>query len=205
LKIPNQPIIKSTNQQMVRPTCGWSTRHQILTDYHDSEWGVPVHDDRLLFEFLVLDWFQAGLSWLTMLNKRENFRKAFDHFSIEKVASFNDKKKNLLLKDSGIIRNRLKIESTIRNARKILVIIEKHGSLNAYLWQFTDGKMKVNQWHSLKEIPVTSPESDAMSKDLKQKGFGFSGSTMCYAFMQSVGMVNDHLVHCFRYHECIKT
>lgn len=190
---------------MVHSTCGWSTRHQILIDYHDTEWGVPVHDDAVLFEFLVLDWFQAGLSWLTMLNKRMNFRIAFDNFSIEKVASFNKKKKDQLLKDIGIIRNRLKIEATISNAGKILGIIENYGSLDAYIWQFTDGKMKINEWHSLKEIPVTSPDSDAMSKDLKQKGFGFSGSTMCYAFMQSVGMVNDHLMHCFRYRECMRT
>ncbi len=189
---------------MNRSTCGWASRHQILIDYHDREWGVPVHDDRVLFEFMVLDWFQAGLSWLTMLNKRENFRNALDNFSFEKVAVYGEKKINLLLKDSGIVRNRLKIEATIRNAGKILEIIEQYGSLDAYLWQFTDGKMKVNHWHSLKEIPVISPESDAMSRDLKQKGFGFSGSTMCYAFMQSVGMVNDHLLHCFRYRECMK-
>jgi DNA-3-methyladenine glycosylase I len=165
---------------------------------------VPVHDDRLLFEFLVLDWFQAGLSWLTLLNKRENFRKAFDNFSIEKVASYNEKKTTRLLQDSGIIRNRQKIEATIRNAGKILEIIEKHGSLDAYLWQFTGGKTLINTWHNLKEMPVTSKESDMMSRELKKNGFGFSGSTMCYAFMQSVGMVNDHLVHCFRYSECMK-
>jgi DNA-3-methyladenine glycosylase I len=187
-----------------KPTCGWSIRHKMLIDYHDTEWGVPVHDDRLLFEFLVLDWFQAGLSWLTMLNKRENFRKAFDNFCIEKVASYDKKKTAKLLLDSGIIRNRQKIEATIRNAGKILEIIEKYGCLDAYLWQFTEGKMLINKWHSLREIPVTSSESDAMSKDLKQKGFGFSGSTMCYAFMQSIGMVNDHMVHCFRYKECMR-
>ena len=186
----------------VKLTCGWPTKHQILIDYHDTEWGVPVYDDRLLFEFLVLDWFQAGLSWLTMLNKRNNFSKAFDHFSIEKVASYNERKKNELLQDTGIIRNRQKIEATIRNAGKILEIIEKQGSLNAYLWQFTQGKTLKNAWRTLKEIPVISPESDAMSRDMKKKGFGFSGSTMCYAFMQSVGMVNDHLVQCFRYEEC---
>ncbi|MBN1413793.1 MAG: DNA-3-methyladenine glycosylase I [Bacteroidales bacterium] len=190
---------------MNRSTCGWPTKHQILIDYHDTEWGVPVHDDRLLFEFLVLDWFQAGLSWLTMLNKRENFRKAFDNFNIKTVASYHKKKTAQLLQNSGIIRNRQKIEATIRNAGKILEIIEKHGSLDAYIWQFTEGKMKINQWHTLKEIPATSPESDAMSRDLKSLGFGFSGSTMCYAFMQSVGMVNDHLVQCFRYKECMKT
>ena len=183
----------------IKPTCDWPTKHQILIDYHDTEWGVPVHDDVLLFEFLVLDWFQAGLSWLTMLNKRENFRKAFDNFNIEKVASYNEKKTTQLLQDIGIIRNRQKIEATIRNAGKILEIIEKHGSLDAYLWQFTGGKTLINTWHNLKEMPVTSKESDAMSRELKKKEFGFSGSTMCYAFMQSVGMVNDHLVHCFRY------
>jgi DNA-3-methyladenine glycosylase I len=175
-----------------------------MIDYHDTEWGVPVHDDTVLFEFLLLDWFQAGLSWLTLLNKRENFRMAFDQFNIEKVASFSEKKINLLLQDKGIIRNRMKIESTIRNAGKILEIIQKKGSLDAYLWQFTEGRTIKNALRTLKDMPVTSPESDAMSKDMKSLGFGFSGSTMCYAFMQSVGMVNDHLVHCFRYKECMK-
>jgi len=175
-----------------------------MIDYHDTEWGVPVHDDAVLFEFLLLDWFQAGLSWLTMLNKRENFRKAFDGFDIGIVASYDENKINRLLQDKGIIRNRMKIESTIRNAGKIMGIIEKYGSLDAYLWQFTQGRMIKNALRTLKDMPVTSPESDAMSKDLKSRGFGFSGSTMCYAFMQSVGMVNDHLVHCFRYKECMK-
>ena len=188
----------------IRSTCGWSSRHQIMIDYHDTEWGVPVHDDTVLFEFLLLDWFQAGLSWLTMLNKRENFRKAFDSFDIEKVASYNKNKIIRLLQDKGIIRNRMKIESTIRNAGNIMEIIEKKGSLDAYLWQFTEGRTIKNAWHTLKDMPVTSPESDAMSRELKRLGFGFSGSTMCYAFMQSVGMVNDHLVHCFRYKECMK-
>jgi DNA-3-methyladenine glycosylase I len=175
-----------------------------MIDYHDTEWGVPVHDDTVLFEFLLLDWFQAGLSWLTMLNKRENFRKAFDGFDIGIVASYDENKINRLLQDKGIIRNRMKIESTIRNAGKILEIIEKYGSLDTYLWQFTEGRTIKNTLRTLKNMPVTSPESDAMSKDLKSRGFGFSGSTMCYAFMQSIGMVNDHLVHCFRYKECMK-
>jgi len=188
----------------LRSTCGWPSRHQIMIDYHDTEWGVPVHDDTVLFEFLLLDWFQAGLSWLTMLNKRENFRKAFDGFDIGIVASYDENKINRLLQDKGIIRNRMKIESTIRNAGKILEIIEKYGSLDTYLWQFTEGRTIKNTLRTLKNMPVTSPESDAMSKDLKSRGFGFSGSTMCYAFMQSIGMVNDHLVHCFRYKECMK-
>lgn len=187
-----------------RSTCEWPSRHPVMIDYHDTEWGVPVHDDKVLFEFLLLDWFQAGLSWLTMLNKRENFRKAFDQFTIEKVASFSEKKINLLLQDTGIIRNRMKIEATVRNARRILEIIEKHGRLDTYLWQFTEGRTINNTLRTLKDMPVTSPESDAMSKDMKSLGFGFSGSTMCYAFMQSVGMVNDHLVRCFRYKECMK-
>lgn len=187
-----------------RSTCEWPSRHPVMIDYHDTEWGVPVHDDKVLFEFLLLDWFQAGLSWLTILNKRENFRKAFDQFTIEKVASFSEKKINLLLQDTGIIRNRMKIEATVRNARRILEIIEKHGSLDTYLWQFTEGRTIKNTLRTLKDMPVTSPESDAMSKDMKSLGFGFSGSTMCYAFMQSVGIVNDHLVHCFRYKECMK-
>ena len=188
----------------LRSTCGWPSRHQIMIDYHDTEWGVPVHDDTVLFEFLLLDWFQAGLSWLTMLNKRENFRKAFDGFDIGIVASYDENKINRLLQDKGIIRNRMKIESTIRNAGKILEIIEKYGSLDTYLWQFTEGRTIKNTLRTLKNMPVTSPESDAMSKDMKSRGFGFSGSTMCYAFMQSIGMVNDHLVHCFRYKECMK-
>jgi len=191
-------------QNRIKRSCDWPSRHQAMIDYHDTEWGVPVHDDRVLFEFLVLDWFQAGLSWLTMLNKRENFRNAFDDFDIEKVAFYNEKKIIRLLQDKGIIRNRMKIGSTIRNAGRIVDIIEKKGSLDAYLWQFTQGRTIKNAWRTLKELPVTSPESDAMSRDLKSLGFGFSGSTMCYAFMQSVGMVNDHLVHCFRYDECMK-
>jgi DNA-3-methyladenine glycosylase I len=191
-------------ESSLQSTCGWPSRHQVMIVYHDTEWGVPVHDDIVLFEFLILDWFQAGLSWLTMLNKRENFRKAFDGFDIEKVASYNEKKMTRLLQDKGIIRNRMKIESTIRNAGKIMEIIEKKGSLDAYLWQFTEGRTIKNAWRTLKDMPVTSPESDAMSKDMKSLGFGFSGSTMCYAFMQSIGMVNDHLVHCFRYNECMK-
>jgi DNA-3-methyladenine glycosylase I len=191
-------------ESSVKSGCGWPSRHKVMIDYHDTEWGVPVHDDTVLFEFLLLDWFQAGLSWLTMLNKRENFRKAFNQFNIEKVASFSEKKINMLLQDKGIIRNRMKIEATVRNARRIIEIVEKHGSLDAYLWQFTEGRTIKNAWHTLKDMPVTSPESDAMSKDMKSLGFGFSGSTMCYAFMQSVGMVNDHLVHCFRYDECMK-
>jgi len=192
-------------ESSLKSTCEWPSRHQVMIDYHDTEWGVPVHDDRVLFEFLLLDWFQAGLSWLTMLNKRENFRKAFDQFNIEKVASFSEKKINQLLQDKGIIRNRMKIEATVRNARRILEIIEKHGSLDAYLWQFTEGRTIKNALRTLKDMPVTSPESDAMSKDMKGLGFGFSGSTMCYAFMQSVGMVNDHLVQCFRYDECMNS
>jgi DNA-3-methyladenine glycosylase I len=191
-------------ESTLKSSCGWPSRHQVMIDYHDTEWGVPVHDDKVLFEFLVLDWFQAGLSWLTMLNKRGNFRKAFDDFDIEKVASYNEKKITRLLQDKGIIRNRMKIESTIRNAGKIMEILEKKDSLDTYLWQFTGGRTIKNAWLDLKEMPVTSPESDAMSKDMKSLGFGFSGSTMCYAFMQSVGMVNDHLVHCFRYDECMK-
>jgi len=189
---------------MVRPTCGWSTRHQILTDYHDSEWGVPVHDDRLLFEFLVLDWFQAGLSWLTMLNKRENFRKAFDHFSIEKVASFNDKKKNLLLKDSGIIRNRLKIAGAVTNAKAFLEVRKEFGTFDKYIWSFTKGKPVHNGFESLNELPARTELSDLVSMDLKKRGFKFVGSTIVYAHMQATGMVNDHIRKCFRYKELVE-
>jgi len=167
--------------------------------YHDAEWGVPLHNDRKLFEFLVLDAFQAGLSWAIVLRKREGFRKAFSDFDPREVAKYDGRKVKTLLADAGIIRNRLKIEATIANARAFLAVQREFGSFDRYIWQFTGGKPKVNRWRSLKQLPAHSPESDAMSKDLKERGFRFVGSTICYAFMQAAGMVNDHLVGCFRH------
>lgn len=171
--------------------------------YHDEEWGVPVHDDRKLFEFVVLESAQAGLSWYTILRKREGYRQAFDNFDAEKIARYDDAKVQELLTNPGIIRNRLKIQSTITNAQSFLNIQAEFGSFDAYLWQFVDGKPKVNVWHTLAECPATTPESDAMAKDLKKRGFKFMGSTVCYAHMQATGMVNDHLLSCFRREEIL--
>jgi len=169
--------------------------------YHDTEWGVPLHDDRKLFEFLVLDAFQAGLSWAIVLRKREAFRIAFDNFDPCKVAEYDVMKVKALLADAGIIRNRLKIEATIANARAFLAVQREFGSFDRYIWQFTSGRTKMNRWRTLSHLPARSPESDAMSDDLKARGFRFVGSTICYAFMQAAGMVNDHMVDCFRYRE----
>jgi len=169
--------------------------------YHDQEWGVPVHDDRLLFEFLVLEGAQAGLSWITILRKRDTYRKAFAQFDPEKVARFDGRKIQRLLQDPGIVRNRLKVESAVRNARAFLAVQEEFGSFDAYQWRFVDGKPKRNRFRAMKEIPPRTPISDAFSKDLKQRGFNFVGSTIIYAHMQAVGMANDHLVGCFRHRE----
>lgn len=166
--------------------------------YHDREWGVPNHDDRHLFEMLILEGAQAGLSWSTVLNKRENYRKAFDRFAAEKIARYNAKKIRALLEDAGIIRNRLKVESAIQNAKAFLMVREEFGAFDAYIWQFVGGQPKQNRWRTFKDIPARTAESDAMSKDLKKRGFNFVGSTICYAFMQAVGMVNDHPLTCFR-------
>ena len=171
--------------------CNWTSNDPLMIQYHDEEWGVPVHDDNKLFEFIVLDGFQAGLSWKTILHKRENFRAAFDYFDAEKICNYSE----------GIIRNRLKIKSTITNAKAFLNIQREFGSFDKYIWQFTDQKTINNHLSSIKEMPVTSSESDAMSKDLKKRGFKFVGSTICYAFMQAAGMVNDHTTECFRYKE----
>ncbi|MEO8514084.1 MAG: DNA-3-methyladenine glycosylase I [Ignavibacteria bacterium] len=179
--------------------CGWSGSDPLYIKYHDEEWGVPVLDDKKLFEFLILEGFQAGLSWRTILYKRENFKKAFDNFDAEKIVRYKDKKVQELLNDAGIIRNRLKIASTISNARAYLDIIDKTGSFSDYLWQFTSGKVIKNERKTLKDIPAKTKESDAMSKQLLKDGFKFVGSTICYAHMQATGMVNDHLVDCFRY------
>ncbi len=179
-------------------TCTWPGNDPLMIEYHDTEWGVPVHDDTKLFEFLVLDAFQAGLSWKTILHRREGFRRAFDNFDAVKIAAYNEEDYHRLLGDSGIIRNRAKIRGTIRNAQVFLDIQKEFGSFDAYIWQFTGGKTIVNHWTELNQIPATSPESDAMAKDMKKRGFTFCGSTICYAFMQAAGLVDDHLEGCFR-------
>ncbi len=180
--------------------CPWAPiDNPLYLDYHDQEWGVPVHDDRLLFEFLILEGAQAGLSWSTILNKRENYRRAFDNFEAQKIAAYDDKKVAELLNNPGIVRNRLKVAAATKNARAFLNIQEQHGSFDHYIWQFVDGQPIQNSFRSLAEIPANTPISDKMSKELKRLGFTFVGSTICYAFMQAVGMVNDHTVDCFRY------
>jgi DNA-3-methyladenine glycosylase I len=179
--------------------CGWSVSDPLYIKYHDEEWGVPVHDDRKLFEMLILEGAQAGLSWITILKKRENYRKAFNRFDATKIAGYNVRKKRKLLSDAGIVRNRLKIDAAISNARAFLAIKKEFGSFDSYIWQFVGGKPRTNRWASLKDIPPKTHESDAMSKDLKLRGFRFVGSTICYAFMQAVGMVNDHITPCFRH------
>ena len=178
--------------------CEWAVG-DLLAPYHDSEWGVPHHDDRRLFELLVLEAAQAGLSWLTVLKKRANYRAAFDDFDPKKIAAYDGRKRQALLRNPGIIRNRLKVESAVNNARACLRLREEYGSFDAYIWQFVGGHPKKNPWRSLTEVPARTRESDAMSKDLKRRGFTFVGSTICYAFMQASGMVNDHVIRCFRY------
>ena len=177
----------------MKKRCDWPNGNELMIEYHDTEWGVPLHDDRKMFEFLMLDNTQAGLSWQTILNKRENYRKAFDNFDPAKIARYNERKIASLLKNPGIIRNRLKVRSAVTNAQAFLEIQNEFGSFDTYIWQFVDGKPFRNKWKRLKDIPATSGESDAMSKDLKKRGFKFVGSTICYAYMQSIGMVNDHL------------
>lgn len=179
--------------------CGWSTSDPLYIKYHDYEWGIPVHDDRTLFEMLILEGAQAGLSWITILRKRENYRRAFHGFDARKISRYDEKKVRQLLKNPGIVRNRLKIEATISNAKAFLEVQKEFGSFDTYIWQFVGGAPVVNNHRTLKEIPPRTPVSDAMSKDLKKRGFRFVGSTICYAFMQAVGMVNDHVVTCFRF------
>ncbi|MCD4732264.1 MAG: DNA-3-methyladenine glycosylase I [Bacteroidales bacterium] len=186
-----------------KKTCSWPNNNPLMIAYHDDEWGVPVHDDQKHFEFMVLDAFQAGLSWAIVLKKREGFRKAFENFKIEKITNFDENKIQELLLDASIIRNQQKIRATINNAQRFLEIQMEFGSFDKYIWQFTDNKTKLNKWTSLDQLPATSAESDAMSKDLKHRGFKFAGSTICYAYMQAAGMVNDHLVECFRYKEVL--
>jgi DNA-3-methyladenine glycosylase I len=180
------------------PRCAWANG-ELSIRYHDEEWGVPVHDDRTLFEFLILEGAQAGLSWNTILNKRENYRKAFDGFDPARVARYDRRKIERLLRDPGIVRNKLKIASAVGNAKAFLQVQKEFGSFDVYIWQFVEGKPRVNSPKSMKQVPARTPESDAMSKDLKNRGLKFVGSTICYAFMQAVGMVNDHVVSCFRY------
>jgi DNA-3-methyladenine glycosylase I len=181
--------------------CAWAGSDPLYVAYHDQEWGVPVHDDRLMFEFLILEGAQAGLSWATILKKRENYRAAFDNFDPILVARYDDNKMAELLGNPGIVRNRLKIASAIQNAGAFLAIQDEFGSFDAYIWRFVGGEPKRNAWESLAEIPAKTAESDALSKDLVRRGLKFVGSTICYAHMQAVGMVNDHLIGCFRYSE----
>jgi DNA-3-methyladenine glycosylase I len=209
-EFPGEPAIQGKKRrsggfmkqdETMRRRCGWCGSNPLYIAYHDEEWGVPVHEDRRLFEFLLLEGAQAGLSWLTILKKRENYRKAFDGFDCERVASYTQDDVARLLADPGIVRNRLKIESAIKNARGVLAIREEHGSLDAFLWRFVDGMPVRNGWTSLEQVPARSALSDRLSKELQRRGCNFVGSTICYAFMQAVGMVNDHLVDCFRYRE----
>jgi DNA-3-methyladenine glycosylase I len=188
---------KANNQS----SCDWPLNDPLMIEYHDIEWGVPVHDDRKHFEFMLLDCFQAGLSWRTVLHKRENFKNAFDHFDYRKVAGYGQDKVAELLQDAGIIRNKAKITASIRNAICFIEIQMEFGSFDAYIWQFTNGKTLHNRWTKISEIPPSSKESDAMSKDLVKRGFKFVGSTICYSYMQAAGMINDHFIQCSRYEE----
>lgn len=184
--------------------CTWPGSDELMNRYHDEEWGTPLHDDQKIFEFMVLDAFQAGLSWKTILYKRENFRKAFANFDVKKIAKFDDAKLEKLMQDAGIVRNRLKIQATVNNAQRFLEVQKEFGTFDKYIWQFTGGKPLVNKWDATSKVPPKSAESDAMSKDLLKRGFKFVGSTICYAFMQAAGMVNDHLVTCPRHKQVQK-
>lgn len=183
-----------------KPRCSWA-KNELAIRYHDREWGMPQHEDRVLFEFLVLEGAQAGLSWDTILRKRENYRAAFAKFDPQRVARFDQRKIESLMRDEGIVRNRLKISSAIENAKAFLAVQKEFGSFDRYVWQFVGGKPRLNKLRTLGQAPASTPESDTMSKDLKKRGFTFVGTTICYAFMQAVGMVNDHVVTCFRYRE----
>jgi len=187
-----------------KQTCPWPTGDKLLIKYHNKEWGVPIHNDKKLFEFLILEGFQAGLSWLIIMRKRENFRKAFDNFDFNKVAGYNKRKINSLLKDIGIIRNKLKIEGAVANAKAFIEVRKEFGTFDKYIWSFTNGKTIRNNFKSLKELPARTELSDLISKDLKNRGFKFVGSTIVYAHMQATGMVNDHMKHCFRYKEIVE-
>ena len=184
-----------------KPRCGWMGDDKLMLRYHDKEWGVPVHDDRKWFEYLILDAFQAGLSWKTVLNKREGFREVFFGFDPERVSKMTEKEMESARNNSAIIRNRLKIKSAVTNAKAFLKLQEKHGSFDSYIWSFTEGQVVNNSWKDLHEIPASTPLSDEISKSLKQEGFSFVGTTICYAFLQAAGVINDHLISCFRYEE----
>ncbi len=186
---------------MDKKRCGWCEGDLLYEDYHDKEWGVPLFDDRLLFEFLTLETFQAGLSWITVLRKREYFRKAFDSFNYQKIATYNTKKVATLLSNRGIIRNQLKIEATIKNAQTFMLVQKQYGSFSSYIWGFVSGKPIINRYKTLKQVPAHTPLAEKISKDLKQKGFKFVGPTVVYAHMQATGMVNDHLIDCYRHSE----
>jgi DNA-3-methyladenine glycosylase I len=192
--------MNSTKQSPSKKRCAWA-KGELYEAYHDREWGVPVHDDRVLFEFLILEGAQAGLSWITILKKRENYRRAFDNFDARKIAAYDARKIKKLLADEGIVRNRLKIDATVRNAKAFLEVQKEFGSFDKYIWSFVGGRPLQNRRKRFKGIPAKTPESDAMSKDLLKRGFKFVGSTICYAYMQAVGMVNDHVMDCFRYRE----
>ncbi len=181
--------------------CSWCGSDSLYRSYHDAEWGVPLHGDQVLFEFLTLEGAQAGLSWITILRKRENYRMAFDNFDATRIARYDAGKIAALLQNPGIVRNRLKVEATVTNAQRFLEVQSEFGSFDSFIWQFVDGKPKQNAWRSIADIPASTPESDAMSKELKRRGFKFVGSTICYAHMQATGMVNDHTTDCFRYKE----
>jgi DNA-3-methyladenine glycosylase I len=196
MEVPS--ALSSEHRQLQR--CGWADT-EVQLDYHDREWGVPVHDDRLLFEFLILEGAQAGLSWTTILRKRDNYREAFEQFDPRVVAAYDQRKLDTLLANPGIVRNRLKIHAAVRNAQAFLMLQQHFGSFDAYVWRFVDGQPRQNAWRTRHEVPARTPESDALSQDLRRRGFMFVGSTICYALMQAVGMVNDHLVDCFRYAE----
>jgi len=186
---------------MKKIRCDWAGSDQIYIDYHDNEWGVPIYDDEKIFEFLILETFQAGLSWITILKKRDNFKKAFDNFNYKKIAKYDDNKFNELIQNAGIIRNKLKIKATINNAQLFMKIQEEFGSFSKYIWQFVGGKPIVNNWKTTEDIPATTEISDKLSKDMKKRGFKFVGSTVIYAHMQATGMVNDHIIDCFRHKE----
>jgi len=182
--------------------CDWCGDDPLYQHYHDHEWGLPTYDDPTLFEFLLLEGAQAGLSWITILRKRENYHAAFDQFDPQKIARYTPRKIESLLQNPGIVRNRLKVASAVRNAQAYLNILERHDSFSDYIWQFVDGEPIQNKWKTMKQVPASTQESDAMSKALKKEGFNFVGSTICYAYMQSMGMVNDHLTSCYRFKEC---
>jgi DNA-3-methyladenine glycosylase I len=187
--------------KMNKSRCAWAGSDALYQSYHDTEWGVPLHDDQRLFEFLILEGAQAGLSWITILRKRENYRASFDGFDAARIAGYGANKIESLLQNEGIVRNRLKVEAAVINAQRFMEVQDEFGNFAAFIWQFVEGKPKQNAWRSLADIPASTPKSDAMSKELKRRGFKFVGSTICYAFMQATGMVNDHTTDCFRHKE----